>query len=341
MSDENNARDTGDPELIAAPSVGSQLKVAREARQMSVGDIAMALKLTSRQVEALENGHWQGLPGQTFIRGFVRNYARLLHLDPAPLMTQLDTVLVVPQQHLNLPGDKLHVAMPQAGRSHRRDYAMVLAGLILLSIAGVIYFMLPAGLSDLQGTFESLSARFAIKRETASPTAAISTTEPVFPPDSTPQQVMNPQAAVPEAANAPASPAGLVPPPVQQEAIPPTAVTQPAPTMPGPTTTDVSSPSLSNPQPLPSVTSPASSTLGSQATLRFSFSQESWIEVRDRHGKMLLSKLGRPGMEHGVDGPGPFAITIGNAPGVQLSLRGRPVDLATHSQGKVARLMLE
>ena len=49
-----------------------------------MADVAQTLKLGVRQVEALENGDWGGLPGATFIRGFVRNYARLVQVDAAP-----------------------------------------------------------------------------------------------------------------------------------------------------------------------------------------------------------------------------------------------------------------
>ena len=64
---------------------------------------APACARRGRQVEALERGDWQGLPGQTFIRGFIRNYARLLQIDPAPLMDQLDDALEKPADSLSVP----------------------------------------------------------------------------------------------------------------------------------------------------------------------------------------------------------------------------------------------
>lgn len=343
MSDENNVIESGVPGGVAAPSVGNQLKAAREAKQMSVGDIAIALKLTSRQVEALENGNWQGLPGQTFIRGFVRNYARLLQLDSAPLMSQLDTVLEVPQQRLSLPGQNRQVAMPQVGRTARRDYLMALSGLLLVAIAVAIYFLLPAGLPDLRSGLESISA--LLSRKEAAPAAPVPAPEPVFPPGETPQQVMNPQAVVPlpEAANPPASTVALVPPPVQQETVSPAPA---APTLvPVPVQSEVpTSPPVSTSSPVPSTSAvipSVGSASGDNATLHFSFAQEAWVEVRDRHGKVLISKMGRAGMERSVEGQAPFSLVVGNVSGVKLSLRGQPVDLASHSQGNVARLTLE
>lgn len=86
MSEQVNIENAvGDDSAVAVEQpVGEQLRQAREALGLQVGDIAQTLKLGSRQVEALESGDWQHLPGQTFIRGFVRNYARLVQVDSAP-----------------------------------------------------------------------------------------------------------------------------------------------------------------------------------------------------------------------------------------------------------------
>ena len=85
------------------PGVGTRLRQTREMRSLSVSDVALSLKLGTSQIEALENGNWEVLPGQTFIRGFVRNYARVLQIDPAPLMEQLDSQLEKPVDTLNVP----------------------------------------------------------------------------------------------------------------------------------------------------------------------------------------------------------------------------------------------
>ena len=55
---------------------------------LSLGDIARQLKLSVRQVEALERDDHGGFPGVVFVRGFLRNYAKLLRLDPDSLVAQ-------------------------------------------------------------------------------------------------------------------------------------------------------------------------------------------------------------------------------------------------------------
>jgi cytoskeleton protein RodZ len=55
-----------------------------------VPEVAQSLKLAPRQVAAIESEDWGALPGNTMIRGFVRNYARVLNLDADALMRGLD-----------------------------------------------------------------------------------------------------------------------------------------------------------------------------------------------------------------------------------------------------------
>ena len=60
---------------------GELLAQAREKAGFSTADVARQLKLSVGQVEALEAGQFERLPGSVFVRGFIRNYARLVKLD--------------------------------------------------------------------------------------------------------------------------------------------------------------------------------------------------------------------------------------------------------------------
>ena len=74
-------------EAVRAASLpGPQLAAAREACGFSVADVARQLKLAPWQIEALETGNYARMPGTVFVRGFIRNYARLVKLDPAALL---------------------------------------------------------------------------------------------------------------------------------------------------------------------------------------------------------------------------------------------------------------
>ena len=67
----------GAPENNAKP-VGQMLAAERERQGLSRLDIAQRLHMSAYQVEALESGDYQRLPKGTFLRGFVRNYAKIL-----------------------------------------------------------------------------------------------------------------------------------------------------------------------------------------------------------------------------------------------------------------------
>ena len=292
------------------PTVGEQLRVAREAKGVTLAEVAQTLKLGVRQLEAVEAGNWQALPGATFIRGFVRNYARLLGVDPLPLMEQLDSLLEVKRPELALP-EGMQTTMPErTGASQRRDYAFVSFGLVLVAVAVLIYFFMPDDLSRLRDSMRSVAAMFSRATPATVQPAPATAAEPVLPPGSTLNQVINPQ-SVQAAETPPPAPA-----PVTANTATPTAI---------PATEAEQKP----------VTPPT------QAPLRLSFSKESWVEVRDRRGNVVFSQRGVPGAERDVDGQPPFALVIGYAPGVTVTLRGSVVDLTPHTRGDVARLTLE
>ena len=123
-------------------SVGQQLQAARETKGLTAADVAKALKLSVHQVIALEQEDWSHLPGNTIIRGFVRNYARLLKLDPEPLMQALSALHMPQPPSLDLPSGS-NTALPQTGNVERRDFATVFLGLALVVLAVLAYFFVP------------------------------------------------------------------------------------------------------------------------------------------------------------------------------------------------------
>lgn len=307
----------------AGNPVGEHLREAREALGLRVDDIAQALKLGRRQVEALEAGEWEQLPGVTFTRGFVRNYARLVHVDPAELMTQLDRVLVKPTANLDVPEIEL-TTMPDSGPgASRRDRLVVLVGAALVLLAAAAYFLMPNDLSVLRSNTQALLDSASARTEAPAP-AAPPAAEPVFPPGVTPQQVLNPQAVVPPELQ-----------PAPAVAAPPATVAAPAVAMPQPAASSAAVPATA-----PSVPAAAATAVGGPQ-MRFVFDKESWLEVRDRDNHIVFSQRVPGGREETLNGRGPLSIVIGYAPGVRVFWRNQPVDLASHTRGDVARFVLE
>ena len=115
------------PEPDAYIGAGGQLKAAREAAGLSLDQVAQQLKLAPRQVRALEEENFGMLPGRTFTRGFMRNYARLLSLDPDLLVAHLPDAAHAPSLEpppLHSTGTTMaelptaHAHTPSFGRWH-------------------------------------------------------------------------------------------------------------------------------------------------------------------------------------------------------------------------------
>ena len=63
------------------PTVAEQLRAAREAQGLTVYQVADATKIKTDHVRALDEGNFDVFSAPVFIRGFVRTYATLLHLE--------------------------------------------------------------------------------------------------------------------------------------------------------------------------------------------------------------------------------------------------------------------
>lgn len=127
-------------EAQAVPGPGAMLRMAREARGTTIAEVAAALKMSPRQIEAIEGEDFSRLSGATFIRGFIRNYARHLKIDAAPLLAALAEQTVLPQAELNAPLDA-GVRMPTAGG--RQGKGLVGATFLALAVLGfalALYF---------------------------------------------------------------------------------------------------------------------------------------------------------------------------------------------------------
>mgnify|MGYP000995538875 FL=1 len=64
-----------------AVEFGRILRLGREEKGLSIGEVAERLKLSAKQIEAFESGNYEGMPEGVFIRGFLRSYGRFLDLD--------------------------------------------------------------------------------------------------------------------------------------------------------------------------------------------------------------------------------------------------------------------
>lgn len=93
MTETNAGQENNLGEMPA--SLGKMLSEARERLGLSVMDVSSQIKFAPRQIEALEADDFQHLPETAFLRGFVRSYAKILHLDAQVLLAALPQKKVV------------------------------------------------------------------------------------------------------------------------------------------------------------------------------------------------------------------------------------------------------
>lgn len=167
---------------IESNTPGSVLRSARLARGQSIADVAEVIRFGPRQIEALERDDYASLPGATVARGLVRNYARFLKLDPAPLLAQLEPAVPLSEAQVRPPDN-----MGEAGPStivERVSPKMIAVGVLvfLLVLVGYWYSSLRdrGGLTWPLGGVEGRS-RLVAPPPVAAPPVAQSVTPPVAP----------------------------------------------------------------------------------------------------------------------------------------------------------------
>jgi cytoskeleton protein RodZ len=283
------------------PTVGQMLRAARESISLSAADVARQLRLGLRQIEALEADEFHALPGNTIVRGFIRNYAKLLQSDAGPFLAAYERSS--PQREENrIAGPAEHIDI--SPRPSRRWLWYVL---------GVVVLVLGAPLLIYALLHDEGPARLRAKT----------------PPGALPSS----HVAVPMTLPAPAPlPSGQA-----QKPAAPGAESTPTVSLPGASTTASAGPSTAAGVPHVAGQEPASPS----PMIGMSFAEDSWVEIRDKSGKKIFSQLNRQGTQASVEGRPPFSLVIGNATNVRLTYKGKPVDLQPYTKVNVARLTLE
>lgn len=352
------------------PEFGEKLRRAREEKKLSLADVAAKLKLSARQIEALEAEDLAHLPGDVFARGFVRNYARLVGVDPDQLIVPVDPNAGVPET-ITAPSEGVIFTSP---RLRRWILLPLLALLFFVSVVALVYYWLRQGEAALVPPVSESAVTVVTPPvlEPAMPPVPVApvvvdtpASEPVPPAQEavpTPAQppatsakqapaASSPVAALPAPAKpapGPASPVAVPGPTTQAGAMKPAVAPAPVPPrpplmpVPNPRAAAAINPYLPVPvagpeaTPVPPAAAPAKGT----HQLRFTPAVDAWVQVVDGTGKRMNTLL-PGGKAAGFVGVPPFKVVIGEAAQVKFSYDGRAIDLSPFIGEKVARLTLE
>jgi len=295
--------------LTEATGVGARLKQAREAQGLAIDDVAQQLKFAPRQIESLENERFDRLPGPTIARGMVRNYARLLKIDPEPLIQRMEPHVEAPPDP-GLIAERFRQEVPFSDSAKRSTLIYAGFSVLLLILVGALAYEWH---QQKPPQFVAPAREQPQPEPAASVAAAAASVTPAPAPAAEP--VPAPPAVVEAKKPVPALPEQKKPEPAvaeqKKKAEPEKLAAAEQPLPPG------------------------------QHRIVFRTEGEAWVEVKDGAGRMLTSSLNPAGTERTLRGQPPFEIVIGNASSVKLSYDGKPVDLRPHTRVEVARFTLK
>lgn len=291
----------------SAVDVGAVLRKAREDASYSTAFVADQIHLPERVVKALEANEFEQLPGPVFVRGYIRSYAKILDIDPLPLIEHIDGGSV--PEPVNA-----HIRQPIKVKTSRRDPILVWGAATVLIVAiGLIFtwWMQESKEDPVQLAEVVEQIEIAETAEPAEPAVEI-------------QQTVDHQVSLgdvsPGNSTAGANEVNGI---AEDDQV----------------TENSAEASVDDQQQVIEV--PAAGGNTGLTTLKVIFNEESWAEIFDARKRRLLHGLIKPGATRVISGQPPFSVFLGNSPGVEFEINGEKYDHSPYIRGnKTARFQI-
>lgn len=321
---------------------GRRLREQRQARGLDIERIASQLYLSRELIKALEEDDYAKLPDPVFTAGYIRNYARLLNIDPTPLIAAYRAHQLNPEPSIQ----PLHAPRPGGGASRW------LARLVSLALFAAALGMLALWWQNRSPALlpEPPLASLPASPEPVPASPSLSATmdpAPMVPLEQTPTP-LTPLVAAPDERTSPPqleAPEPLAPatpdPRSPEEAMAASDGPPPEPeSETEPDATERADSPMAEPLEEDSAEPPRlAATAAPEVVL--SFSGNCWVEVRDAERRILFTGEFRAGDQRRIEGTAPYRLIIGNTALARLSIDGKPYDLGAHARGNVARFTLD
>ena len=313
MSDQ----DTQQEESIQPASPGSVLAEARNKQGLSIVEVAESLKITESYVKAIEESAFDVLPQSAFVRGYIRNYARLVGLSGEDLVKDFD--LYIGNDGVDTPrlqGSKKVKPL----RAHSAPSPVhALALLLVVSLGGLSYYLWNHRLDvEPNAAITSIEER-PVEFDSSLQTSDMADSE-VFREETL--GVTEDLSSTPADSGVEEQPLQNAVEEVEEPEFPPIAVESAE-------VVDVTAED--------ELTKPV---LESGKPLVIDFSEDCWVEIKDGSGKTLVSSVQIAGTSINLDVIPPVSVRFGNTPGVEnILFDGKPV-ARPNSSTRVASVLL-
>ncbi|ABZ75933.1 conserved hypothetical protein [Shewanella halifaxensis HAW-EB4] len=322
MKNEQNQEPNVDNEsLVDEPTLtlGVLLKTARESKGLSIEAIASQLHLRPTIIQEIEADNLQAVGAATYVRGYVKNYARAVQADPFTVQECLDKQLESEEKPSMQSFSRKTTHQARDGRLMALTYIIVF---VLLGLMVLWWFQK-----------SSMDSAVDYSQPTAEEVAASAEVGLANPIDAL--LVDNSDSGVEQMASSSEEPAESAVSTAQDA--PTAASNEQSQTTQSPAATQATEPAQIEPNAQASAES-EDKVLGS--TLTLSLTGDCWIKVTDGNGNVLVSDLKKSGSEINLKGAEPFSVTLGAPQVVNIQLNGKSISLDQYPSGKVAKMTL-
>lgn len=313
--------------------LGELLRTERQRKGLSVEEVAEKTKISIANINAIEEGRKDSLPHPVYAKGFVKNYAKLLDLDPTEMSSVMNREYGVEEDDFGeSPAMENPVNMPARPASEKRfKWPTILVLLILLAVLGGLIWQM-SNTPDAPQPVAPATGEPPLAEE-ALP-EPVTPAEPVEPLEPTEPEPPAPEAVQPE------EPAGLpnatAPETDLDEALVEAKPPEPEqPSEPEAATGEEAVQEQAEPE-TPAATEPAVAGTGMQSVV-ITAQELCWVYGQIDNATVTDFTL-RPGQSRSIGFDENLRLKLGNAGGVDITFNGREYPLEAES-GEVRTLV--
>ncbi|MEB8286264.1 cytoskeleton protein RodZ [Aeromonas veronii] len=312
--------DIQDDSQAAGP--GQLLRNAREQLGWTREQVASRIHLRLTLIAAIESDTYDKHTSHTFIRGYLRTYAKLVGIPEETILAAYDKLGLTPPDNIDM--QSFSRRSRQQANDSRLKVVTWLVILVLIALSVAWWW---------QSTARRSAGDEALAATEMSATSSTPAEPAITPPDAINTDPVEGSAIAPAATDATA-------PAVVSEA---SATLAPASAAVAPTdvnadvgaVTDVAVSGANGTESNEAVVDPATA-----PQLKMSFTADCWLDVKDANGKTLFSGLKKANDELVLEGAEPLKFIIGAPMAVKLDYKGQSFDMSRYNNGRTARFSL-
>jgi cytoskeleton protein RodZ len=309
---------------------GGVLKQTREKLGLTTFDISSQLRLSLKQIEALEADQFSKLPEPTIVRGFIRNYAKILKIDAQAILAAYSELS--PQTTPYAVEVKANANRSVIGENKTGFSPAIFISLLLLFsiIGGLFYYYTQHILPQTKDTVAQVVATADIEQGQALTPPAEFALPPAERENLTSDTSSTSNTSDTTNATDTSSAANSKP----------SATTNPETTT-AVVESNTLTTTLNNLNPTATNAENASNPTAKLAKLSFIAYEDTWVSVTDANGKKVYDEILPAGSTKTVEAEPSVSVIVGNEPGTSLSMNGKKIDMAPYTRNNIARLKLD